>query len=190
MRLSTRRFLYALIIVLAWFGFLIDGTQALFRDQALLKSNTISSGTAALLISNSQNASSTIYEHERPGFSYTLSPGQYEEKYLLLKNASGSDVSFDLEVQAVVQGVVNSELLYGAEIYFEPVDEQGVATGAAVGDSLYTLAQYSKPINVRIPKGVVQRLRMRTGLQPSVENQGLNLSYDLVFTGVQVMNDG
>jgi hypothetical protein len=183
---TRKRILYSSTIILCWLGFVGKGTYALFNDTASLASNNISTGTASLLISNSQSASSTTYEDTRPGFSFTLSPGQTDEKFFLLKNTSQADIDFDIDATAVITSTADmKELPQNTTIEFIPVDEQGVATGQSASATLYNYSNGHIPIPVTVAKGGTARLKMRVGVNQNYGVQGVSATYDLIFTGNQ-----
>lgn len=185
--MSTRkRILYGTTVLLVWLGFVTNGAYALFSDSAALTGNTIASGTASLLISNSQNPTSTIYEEARPGFAFTMSPGEYDEKYLILKNASQSNVDFDISVSAVLNNTVDTyDLPQSTTIEFTPVDELGTVIGESKSTLLGSLLTGPLPLNITVPKGSTMRLKMRTGILAAYTPQGVSVTYDLIFTGNQ-----
>lgn len=183
-RKFPKRIFYSLAIVLAWLAFAVEGSHALFVDSVALTGNTITSGSADLLISNSQNGSSTTYSVDRPGFSFLLSPGQSEEQYFLLKNASISDVPFDIQFRAVSQ-VSNSDLKPAIKLEFTPVDSTGIATGSSFGGTLDEILTQEKASGVTIPAGSAQRFKMVVTLLPIYSKQNQTITYDLFFTGLQ-----
>ena len=87
----------ALCVLLGWLSFVADGAHALFSDSTTLTSNTLTTGSADILVSNSQSSSSSTYDTTRPGFSLSLVPGVTVEKFFLIKNASASDVDMDID---------------------------------------------------------------------------------------------
>ena len=183
-RRSRKRMIYSVLVVLAWFGFAVDGTKALFSDSATLTSSTMATGTVDLLISNSQNSSSTIYEEERPGFNAQLSPGETQESYFLLKNTGTSSVDLDISVKSVVKTSVQ-DLPQSTTLKFTPVDSTGASIGEEVSDSVSALSVSTLPLKVTIPAGGYQRFRLKTSLASSYTQQNKSISYDLIFTGVQ-----
>lgn len=179
-----KRLVYSLAIVLAWLGFVIEGSFALFSDGAVLAGNTLTTGTSDLMISNSQNSTSTIYDESRPGFSYRLNPGESAEKFFILKNVTESGPALDIGVFAQVPSVV-PELMNATRFEFVPVDGEGVATGTAVNASLTQLTSGSLNLGASVLAGSTQRFKMKTLLDSGYSQQNVSLSYDLYFTGLQ-----
>jgi hypothetical protein len=182
-----KRLFYSLLIVLLWLGFVVDGSHALFSDAATLAGNTITTGTADLLVSNSQNASSTVFEESRPGFAFTLSPGESGEKYFLLKNASGGNVDFDLSLSATVPNG-NSPLATALNLAIQEIDETGTPTGTVFSVPLSSLLSEPTPLGLTIGKSTTKRFKLRTSLSSAYGTQADSISYDLVFTGNQHLN--
>jgi len=179
-----KRILYSLLIVLAWLGFVVEGSHALFSDQAALAGNTITTGSVDLLISNSQSSSSTTYADTRPGFAMSLVPGGKDEHYIILKNASTSDVPMDITLAANLQ-TPNPDLSAQVILDILPVDGTGQPTGQTVTIPLDALQGSQHDLSVSVAKGATQRLLIRTSLQSLYSNQGQSLAYDLTFNGVQ-----
>lgn len=182
------RIVYTLGIVLVWLGFVLEGSHALFSDAASLTGNALATGNAALEVSNSQNGSSTLFAEVRPGFSYTLSPGQHEDKYFILRNNSGSEVPLDISVSPAIQAPTASDLLPAFHLEFTPVDSSGALIGSSVDGNLSTMSIQPMSLGVVIPKGETQRFRLRAALLSTYAQQDQSLAYDLVFTGNQHLN--
>lgn len=179
-----KRLFYSLVIVLAWLGFLTEGSHALFADTAVLTGNSVTTGTADLLISNSQSGSSTVYAPERIGFTFNLVPGQQEDKYFLLKNASAEGVPFDIYLTAIV-GDASQGMKEAVKLELQPVDADGLAVGEKFSETLATLAGQQKAIGLIIPEGRAQRIKISTSLASSFYQQASTIPYDLTFTGIQ-----
>lgn len=186
-RKNLTRVIWSIAIVFLWVGFVTDSAHAIFTDAVSLTGNVISTGSADLLISNSQNPSSTVFEDSRPGFSQMLSPGQTTEKYFLLKNASAADVSFGIDLQATnATGSANLRSAVNLEII--PIDGDGLPQGEGIAGTLNDLAQQHSRIFTSIGHGVTQRFKIRTGLSNGYADQNQSLTYDLVFTGTQLVS--
>jgi hypothetical protein len=179
-----KRVLYSILIILAWFGFVVEGSHALFVDAATLSGSSVTTGTVDLQISNSQNGSSTLYADSRPGFSMILNPGEFQDNYLFLKNASASPISMDVDVLAAMQ-TTSVELQKSLALEFVPVDSAGVATADPIQMSMTQLTTARQSLKVSLDKGGTQRFRVRTSLISSFASQGQAVTYDLVFNGVQ-----
>jgi len=184
-RSLPRRVVYALLLALLWLGFVVEGSHALFASAATLGGSTITTGTTSLLISNSQNGTSTTFSDTRPGFSVSLAPGQHDDHYLILKNASSAAVDFDAAVMATVTAPGPGTLAGATTLQFTPVDSSGATTGAMVQSALDTLNGQTLQLGVTIPQGTTQRFLVRTVLDSSYADQGQSLTYDLRFSGTQ-----
>ncbi len=179
-----KRVLYSVLIVLAWLGFVVEGSHALFSDFASLSNNSITTGTVDLQISNSQNGTSTVYADVRPGFAMIINPGESDDHYLILKNASQADTPFDIDVTASPQGT-NPELFNALTVDFTPVDTQGTAVGAPVSVPMLTLVNSRLPLGITINKGSTQRILVHTKLAATYASQNQSITYDLTFNGTQ-----
>jgi hypothetical protein len=174
------------LTLIAWTSFVATGSFALFRDQVTLTDNTVTTGTASLKISNSQNASSTIYEDSRVGFATELVPGQSSTKFFLVKNVSDATIGFDLSATVTLmggsQGMVN-----GIQLEIMPVDENGIDLLGQhpVGGLLANMSSSVQPLGIVVQKGEVQRFRLTTSLVESIELQSDTASYNLVINGTQ-----
>lgn len=183
-RRLPKRLFYSLLIVLLWLGFVTEGSHALFADSAVLAGNTITTGTVDLLVSNTQNGSSSTYADSRPGFPVALAPGQTDEHFFILKNASASSVPLSISMIAT-QAQGDHALPNYIQLEFTPVDSSGAVSGAPVSVLLSTaLVQYTN-LGVVIEQGKTQRFRVHTLLDTVFGGQGVNVGYDLMFTGTQ-----
>jgi hypothetical protein len=188
-RQFSRRVFFAVLAVLLWFGFLVDGSHALFNDQVALTGNSIVTGTTDLLISNSQNGSSTVFEKSRVGFVAALSPGQAVEKYFLIKNSSDGNIDFSLGVNANIPAYVADGLGKHTNVQFIEVGSDGLPNGTQATftlDNLYTAVVQTPFI---LPKGVTKRYKMVTSLDADYTKQGESLTYDLAFVGTQIVQN-
>lgn len=186
-RRFSRRIFFAVLAVLLWLGFVVDGSHALFLDQVNLSGNSITSGTADLLISNSQNPSSTVFDKSRAGFAFNLSPGESAQKYFLLKNSSDGDIDFRLSLNAAVSGDDTNFFSSQIGLLFEEVDSDGNPTGLQETTTLSDLRTGGVQTPFIIPKGVTRRYRLTTTLNSSFNTQGITENYDLIFTGTQLV---
>jgi hypothetical protein len=186
---KTRRLLMGLLVALLWLGFIVDGSQALYSKQIRLNGNTVTTGTSDLLISNSQNASSTIYEQTRPGFALSLVPGQSADRFFLVKNASQGLVDFRLYSSAVIHSDSTGNLTQNVALTFTEVDSDGVAIGQPFTVSMTELANNIRITPFTVVKGEVKRFRLTTHLSPGVTTENAVLNYDLVIEGSQVFNN-
>lgn len=182
---TSKRLIYSLAIVLAWLGFVVEGSHALFNSSAILASNAITTGTAGLEISNSQNGSSTTYASSRPGFALNLNPGESDTHYFFLKNVSSGNTDFDISVNGVEADGASATLEQGVQLEFTPVDSTGNPTGSVVSQPLQSILSSSLQLNVIVPANTVQRFRLKTTLSGTYAGQGDTTGYDLSFTGVQ-----
>ena len=185
-KISRRNVISALIVVLVWLSFVISGSHALLSDSATLTGNTLIVGSVGLLVSNSQNPSSTIYEKSRQGFSFSLVPGQPVDRYFLLKNISDSNV--DLAIDFMPQITTdNPSLDPQLTLDIVPVDADGVPLPDAteVGGSMMALSQRHTVVNGTISQGTYQRYRLRTVLSSAFSEPQQTITYDLIFTGTQ-----
>ena len=179
----SKRLLYSLAIVLAWFGFVIEGSHALFSSAANLTGNSIATGTAALLVSNSQAGSSTTFAESRPGFSVNLNPGESDVHYFILKNTGSSGVPMDIGVSASV-ATPTAPIAPLIALEFTPVDSAGLAQGTPVHTSLDEMVN---PIRLTgtVAANSTQRYMVKVTLDQSYTNQSETVGYDLAFTGIQ-----
>ncbi len=177
-----KRFFFSLLIVLLWLGFVVDGTHALFSASATLAGSTINSGSANLLVSNSQNGSSSLFETTRPGFSFTLVPGETDQRYIFLKNVATGVVDFDLSLTASVKDGTNIGDKVTIGIF--PVDDTGLATQAGYTGTIADL-QAARGTGLILPSDSTQRYVLKVTLSPSVTEQNQSMVFDLTFTGTQ-----
>lgn len=187
-RRIPRRLFWALLAVILWMGFLVDGSHALYADQVTLTGNSITSGTTDLLISNSQNASSTVFDKSRTGFAFNLSPGEQADRYFLVKNASDGDVDFRLSVAAAVSGTDYMSLIEHTQLVFKEIAPDGSETGNSTQVTLTALRNGPVETPFVITKGSTQRYKMSTSLTPDYGTQGQAATYDLIFIGNQVIS--
>jgi len=180
----SKRLMYSLAIVLAWFGFVIEGSHALFSSAATLSGSTISTGNASLLISNSQAASSTTFADTRPGFSVNLNPGESDSHYFILKNTGTSGVPMDVSVTGAVTTDALAPITTMIALEFTPVDGTGVAQGPSVRAILNSMVAPVR-LTTTIPANATQRYMVKATLDPAYGLQGQSVSYDLAFTGIQ-----
>lgn len=186
-RLSRRLFL-ALLVAVLWLGFLVEGSHALFTDQVSLTGNSISSGTTNLLISNSQNPTSTIFEKSRAGFAASLSPGEVSQKYFLLKNSSDSDTDFKIGITALLNTEDPHGLTEHTKLVFDEIGADGNPTGNRALVYLASLRNAPLDTPFVIPKGTTHRFLVSTSLDPEYTTQGESIGYDLIFTGTQLIS--
>ena len=179
-----KRLVYSLAIILVWLGFVVEGSHALLSATATLKGSTINTGTADLLINNSQDPTPSSFSASQPGFAYNLIPGQSQDYYFYLKNSSASDLPFDINVVPSVQNQA-SDLFAATNIEFTPVDSSGTPSGIPVAGTLASMTNQISPLGTTISQNGVQRYRLRVNLSSSYVNQNQTLSFDLAFTGVQ-----
>ena len=187
MRIPKRIF-FSVLVVLLWFGFVVDGAHALFTEQATLAGTTINTGTAHLLVSNSQNPTSSLFDTTRPGFVISnLVPGESVDHFFLLKNTSDPNIDFDIAVQATIhQDVQTSALLNSAlsvEIY--PVDDTGTIGESGFTSLLISFTATSRTTGFIIPQGVTKRFVLRVTLDQNFTDQDASTAFDLTFTGTQ-----
>lgn len=180
-RSQAKRVLVSLLLILVWLSFITQGSHALLTANATLEGNTITTGTAELQISNSQAGSSTVYATARPGFNYSLSPGESESKYIILRNIGASSVPLDITVASNYSGQT-SPASSGVKIDFMPVDSEGDSVGAiqSIG-----LTGAPRSLGVTIPPGGTQRIRITTSLDREVSSQAYSVVYNLIFYGTQ-----
>lgn len=189
MKISRRQKVFVIgAALIAWTSLVSIGSYALYSDTVTLTDNTITTGTASLLISNSQNQSSTIYEEMRQGFLAELIPGKGTTKYFLVKNASDADVPFELYVSTLtnsgsttIKDAVNLEIV--------PVDANGddLVGYASVVGTLTSLSAANVSLGVVLPRGTVQRFRLSTVLNSNFQAQSESASYNLIINGVQAI---
>ncbi len=186
-RRLSRRVFFALLAAVLWLGFLVDGSHALFADQVSLTGNSITSGTTNLLISNSQNASSTVYDKSRVGFSANLNPGDHFDKFFLLKNSSSGNLDFSINVSALINSDDGSGILSNTVLSFSEVDSDGNLVGIPYSASLLMMHNGVLQTGFIIPSASVRRFKVTTSLAQSQTTQGSATNYDLIFTGTQII---
>lgn len=174
-------------LLLMWVGLIAMESRAVFTDEVSLTGNSITTGSVNLLISNSQNPSSTTFEKTREGFSFTLLPGQSAEKYFLLKNASAYESNFEIGVKANLPSDVDEVLAQSILLEITPVDGEGnTVSGQIIYDNLAGLKRDTYPIlGPLIPKGGIQRYRIKTTMAENYKVPQVGVTYDLIFQGVQ-----
>lgn len=186
-RKLPKRLFIGVCLALAWFSVAVQSSNALFNDSVTLTGNTITTGTVDLLISNSQNSSSTIYSDTRTGFSLVMSPGESQERYIILKNASNSTLAMDIDVQAMIQSGTIGDIFQNVQIEFLPVDSTGLAMGNSVNGTINSISNQRLRLGISIPQDSTQRFRIRTSLNANYNQQNQNASYDLIFYGTQTV---
>lgn len=185
MRNKKRSVLMALCVLLSWLSFVVDGAHALLIDTTSLTGNAITTGTTDLLISNSQNPSSTVYEETRPGFTLSLTPGVPVEKYFLIKNSSPSEVDMDIDAYVVTPIPPPGSLADSVNIKLEPVDSTGTAIGPVISTSLASLRASHSAVFGQVPRNTFTRFKITTTLSNGYSLQNQEMTYDLIFTGTQ-----
>jgi hypothetical protein len=183
----SRRVFFALLAAILWAGFVVDGSHALFADQVTLTGNSIVSGTANLLLSNSQNPSSTVFDKSRAGFALNLSPGQDGEKYFLLKNSSDGDIDFKVSLSAVLTEDPSHDLSMHTRLVFNEIGADGLPTEVATTATLYSLSTSAQETPFIVPKGTTKRYLVTTHLDEAYQTQGQSLTYDLILIGTQYL---
>ena len=181
---KKRSVLMALCVLLTWLSFVVDGAHALFVDSTALTGNVITTGSVNILVSNSQNPSSTVYDETRPGFSWSLIPGVFVDKYFLIKNTSPSNIEMDIDA-FIVTSDIDPALNNLVDISIVQVDATGVETGEAMESTLGELRDHHSVIFGSIPQGEYRRFKMSVRLNSSYTGQGDSATYDLILTGTQ-----
>ena len=178
--------LLAALLVL-WLSYTVQGSRALLSASASLTSNTISTGSANLLVSNSQNSSSTIYDTERPGFSFQINPGESVDKFFLLKNASVADVPLEVAVSVPPAMLGSGMFPDSLSIEIVPVDADGqpIQDAVTARSSLADLMLKPQILDGEIAHSATKRYRLRTILSQNYDTPNSSVSYDLVLTGTQ-----
>jgi hypothetical protein len=178
-----------LLTVLLWLGYVVDGSHALFQDQVRLTNNSIVTGSTDLLISNSQNPSSTVYETERAGFTFPLSPGQSASKYFLVKKSSDANVDMELEFSTFISSEHPNPLANATILHLSEVDETGtiLPLGERFSGTVSELEETHRLTTFVVPKGQARRFQLTAELAASYIQQGNELVFDLVVDGVQVL---
>lgn len=179
-----QRFALVLVALCLWLGLAVEGSQALFTDQASLTGSSMTTGSTDLLISNSQNPTSTTYEESRPGFAVHLVPGESMEKFFLLKNVSSGPVTLGT---TLLSNLINtpSDLASALTVEVVPVNADGEAIEAPVSSTLLGLSQSQMTLAGTIEPNSTQRYRLRYTLAASYSAQAQAGGFDLVFTGQQ-----
>lgn len=179
-----RKVFYSLLIVLLWLGFLTEGSHALLADSATLAANSLTTGSAGLMVSTSQDLASPLFAQSRPGFSFSAVPGKVESRFVSLKNSSPAQVPLDIDMLSNIQSGANN--IYTATVLgFTTVDATGTPTGQPSSVTLAASSATHTRLNVTIPPDSVQRFRMDTTVDQGYALAGQNATYDLIFTGTQ-----
>ncbi|MEI6477423.1 MAG: hypothetical protein WCO52_00325 [bacterium] len=179
-----RRYLLATFVLLAWLGFVVEGSHALLSSSATLAGNTITTGSINLQISNSQSATSTTYADSRPGFNLVLTPGQSQESYFFVKNTSPMPAPLDIDALAVIQAA-NPDMAGAVTLEIVSVDAAGVINGVPVSTTLADLTARHLSIPVIVPTSATQRFKLKATLASSYTAANQSIGYDLVLTGTQ-----
>jgi hypothetical protein len=179
-----KKIFYSLLLVLLWLGFLVEGSHALLNSSATLASNSLTTGSAGLLVSDSQTAQATGFAPTQPGFTYSIVPGVTQSNYFYLNNDSPANIPLDIDVMANSQAGTN-DLTAATNLSFVPVDDNGKATGTAVSIPFNNLESQHTNLGSTVPPGSVQRYRVDQLVAPSYASAGKSITYDLVFTGTQ-----
>jgi hypothetical protein len=185
----TTKLAVAILGTLAFIGIAGGGAQALLSDGSTLTGNSLTSGTAGMLVSNSQAGSSTTYEKVREGFTLSLNPGQTIEKYFLLKNVSPSEFMLNTSVIAAHTSPV-SPLHNDVFVTFTAVDAQGntLPQGNGAEATLAQLGLSHLPLpGPAIGRGAAQRYKVSYRMSTEVTAQSQAMNYDLIFTGTQAL---
>ena len=185
MPISLRgRLVFSVFVILAWFGLIAEGAHALYSDTAALSSNSVSSGSVDLQVSNSQSATTTTYADSRIGFSFYLNPGESDEKYFFLKNVSTSNSSLDIDVIGGNPSTLGT-IADAVTLEFLPVDSTGVAVGTPVAATLRYFLTNHVVLGTSLNKGDFQRFKVKALMSQSFSQPGASITYDLMFTGTQ-----
>lgn len=184
-----RRLLVGLLVVLLWLGMVVGGSHALLNDSAYLTNNSLITGSVGLTISSSQAADPALstFNKTQSGFSLgQINPGEYTDRYFSLRNSSPGNFIFTIDMRSVV--VLGSQDM-AQSVYVEmvPVDISGnpIASSGATG-TLYEMASSPLPLTgVELPRGAMQRFRMRVRVAVSYTKIDDPISFDLVLTGTQ-----
>ena len=181
---KKRSVLMALCVLLGWMSFVADGAHALFVSNAALTSNVITTGSSDILVSNSQNSTSTVFESTRPGFAISVTPGVPVDKYFLVRSVSPSGVDMDLDAHITTTtppGLLSSSLL----LSFVPVDSAGAEVGTPIVRSLESLTATHSPSFGLLLHNTTQRYKVSVLLDSAYKSQGDGITYDLILTGTQ-----
>ena len=179
-----RKVFYSLLIVLLWLGFLTEGSHALLTDSATIAANSLTTGSAGLMVSTSQDLTSPLFAQSRPGFTLNGIPGKSDSRYVSLRNDSPASVPLDIDLFSNIQSGANN--IYSATVLgFTPVDVTGTSTGQPISATLASSSGGHIKLNVTIPPQGIQRFRMDTTVDQAYGLSGQNATYDLIFTGTQ-----
>jgi hypothetical protein len=180
----ARRLFFALLAVMLWLGFVVDGSHALFSDSVRLVGNTLTTGTTNLLISNSQNPTSTVFDKERAGFAMALNPGESVGKFFLIKNANDGGVNFQLFLNSALASGDTSMPLY-VTVTLQEVDHDGVGVGPTAQFNLENLMHNYLELPFVVQTGEVKRFQIITKLEGAYSTQNTSIAYALNFSGTQ-----
>jgi hypothetical protein len=187
-RVSKRLFLVVLTVLL-WAGLLTSGVRALLTDSAILSTNTLTIGSAGLLVSNSQSGSSTVFEKVREGFSFAMIPGSTESRYFLLKNTSSENMPLAIQCSALYSPTIEQTLLSKTTITFVPVDADGndLPGASHVGGTLGAMYGGSSLFYGVIQPGKQQRYKITVSVSLDFDVPEASVVFDLLFTGTQAV---
>jgi len=186
-RISRRNFIAALLIVLVWLGFVISGSHALLNASASLTGNTLTTGSAGLLISNAQDPNPSLFDASVNGFSLSENPGDIQDHYFTLKNASSAGIALNIDMTVATS---EQQLPLAAMVTLDvvPVDDSGdpLPNATAAGGTLNALGIGSHvKLSGFIPENSTQRYRLRTMVAQEDTQPNESITYDLIFTGTQ-----
>jgi len=186
-KISRRNFVAALLIVLVWLGFVISGSHALLSESASLTGNTLTIGSAGLLISNSQSPNPSVFDASAPGFSLPLNPGDTEDRFFTLKNTSSARIALNIDMSLSINGQNQLPIASNATLDVVPVDNSGnpLPDSTGAGGTLQALSGSHVNISGFIPEGGTQRYRLRTMVDASESDPHDSITYDLILTGTQ-----
>lgn len=181
------KLLMSLLIIVGVGATGVVATQALVSDEVTLTANTYSVGSIDLKINTGKTSGE--FEDSKTGFTGTLLPGETVVSFIRLKNNDG-DTSLSIAAQATdiipTTGITANDV----DITFTAIDTDTAET--PVGDAVTkTLAEWETVGQLGLPnidEGDTQRYKMVVKIHDSVTQPGASISFNLVFTGTQVVS--
>lgn len=187
MRRKSRRLVISLAIVLAWLGFVVQGARALLNDSSMITENTITSGSVDMKVGLGNDLNFAVFENNQVGRTHDLLPGHEDTDYIYVKNDSVSNVALDLSMSCIGHEGNDASVYDGFQIQVVRVNEDGVEISNPVFMSLADLIGGNNSLGIQVLQGEAAKLRIRTMMLESSTSQNVNINYDVVIAGTQVL---
>lgn len=187
MRRGSRKIIISLAVILAWLGFVVEGTKALLTDTATVLENNITSGSVDLKISSSDSLADAQFTQDVVGLAHGLLPGQTDTQTVYIKNDSDSNVP--LEISAACLGAPDNPVsnYEDYQIVVTKVDEAGVAISDPTVLTIENITSGGSAVGPNLAQGESGRYRIDTRLLESSTVHNIAVRYNVVFTGTQAI---